>query len=251
MSQTPSAWTNEIVQALKLEWAEGRSGSIIARGFNSRFKTSFTRCSVLGKARRLGLLHGTRSSPGIRMPAQLPSNIWIARPAAEGRLRALWAGQLTLDQIAATLWSEFGDGFTPASLRMKALRLGLPRRGPGLGLAPQPRSVSSPKPAKPAPAPHRPPPILTVVPAAAPEPLPAYDGPTLSILELTSTSCKFPVSGHGAETRFCGAPHDDGPYCARHSRIAFVAQPKKQIKPPYEATVVTTGRVREPKRASA
>jgi hypothetical protein len=69
-------------------------------------------------------------------------------------------------------------------------------------------------------------------------------------MELVSTSCKFPVSGHGAETRFCGAPRGDGPYCLRHHRIAFTGEPRP-IKPAYEATVVTTARVREPKRASA
>lgn len=49
----------------------------------------------------------------------------------------------------------------------------------------------------------------------------------VALLDLTSTTCRWPVDGDGAETLFCGAhcePTD--PYCPNHSRVA--CQPRKE-----------------------
>lgn len=240
-----SVWTDEMVEALRVAWCvKGQSSAEIAKDLNRRFRTKLSRNSIIGKARRVGFVQNYR----------LPPSLLSSPGPFERRLRALWLEPISLDKIAQELGAEFGGEFTAGAVRLKGLRMGLPARPPYWAVGPKapskPRAVAESARAKPAPGPHIPPPILTVVPVQ-PAPEPASAGPSLSILELVSTSCRFPISGDGAETRFCGSPRGDGPYCARHSRIAFVARPKKQIKPPYEATVVTTARVREPKRASA
>jgi len=248
MSQTPSAWTDEILEALRVAWCvKGQSSSEIARDLNRRFGTKFTRNSIVGKTHRVGFVQDYQLRPNS------PTN----PGPVERRLRALWPEPISLDKIAQTLGAEFGGEFTAGAVRLKGLRMGLPARPPYWAVGPngpktpsKPRATAAPKPAKPTPEPHKPPPVLTVVPSVPPVPTPPYDGPTLSIMELVSTSCRFPVSGHGAETRFCGAPRGDGPYCTCHARIAYTCV-SRPIKPPYEATVVTTSRVREPKRANA
>lgn len=45
----------------------------------------------------------------------------------------------------------------------------------------------------------------------------------LTLMQLEPDSCRWPVSGEGADTLFCGAKAADGcSYCARHYRMSTV-----------------------------
>jgi GcrA cell cycle regulator len=52
LNQFDSEWTQERIELLKQLWTEGHSASQIANKFRG---TAFTRCAVIGKARRLKL----------------------------------------------------------------------------------------------------------------------------------------------------------------------------------------------------
>jgi GcrA cell cycle regulator len=65
-------------------------------------------------------------------------------------------------------------------------------------------------------------------PSAPPasEPLDMEDGPytdvthLLGIMDLDRGDCRWPVSGEGSATLFCGAKAHHGPYCPEHSARA-------------------------------
>ena len=41
----------------------------------------------------------------------------------------------------------------------------------------------------------------------------------MGLVDLTNDTCRWPVMGQGASTRFCGASAPVGPYCAHHTAI--------------------------------
>ena len=56
-----------------------------------------------------------------------------------------------------------------------------------------------------------------------PEPVTAVSIPGgISIMELTGSTCRWPVSGTGADMMYCGCEvHKEKSYCLEHCRIAF------------------------------
>jgi len=64
------------------------------------------------------------------------------------------------------------------------------------------------------------------VPSAKRGPIPLLCEP-VALLDLTRTSCRYPVSGEGAETLFCGFP-TEATYCSQHHAICNVGIPKRQ-----------------------
>ena len=51
----PSNWAPAHSDALRKYFAMGMSFAEIARAINAKFKTHYSRCAVIGRARRLGL----------------------------------------------------------------------------------------------------------------------------------------------------------------------------------------------------
>jgi len=43
----------------------------------------------------------------------------------------------------------------------------------------------------------------------------------VTLLELREDHCRWPVSGDGVATLFCGAQADGCPYCERHARMVY------------------------------
>jgi GcrA cell cycle regulator len=66
----PTNWAPEHSDALREHLAKGMSFSGIAKAINSRFKTTYSRNAVLGRARRMGLTSEERSTstPGVNLP---------------------------------------------------------------------------------------------------------------------------------------------------------------------------------------
>ena len=56
-----------------------------------------------------------------------------------------------------------------------------------------------------------------------PEPVTVVSIPGgISIMELTGSTCRWPVSGTGADMMYCGCEvHKEQSYCLEHCRIAF------------------------------
>ena len=171
-------------------------------------------------------------------------------------LRKLWAEGLSASEIAR----ELGEGISRNAVIGKVHRLGLPGRAPsrsgnsrrapqqGTTVAPQRRQTSARS--------------QTAAPAGsgagggagaganvatarkleeAPAPTPATRsaedvvtpferGRIRDIMELTRTSCRWPIGDPGDEDfAYCGARAMDGlPYCEHHARIAYQNLDKKR-----------------------
>lgn len=136
---------------------------------------------------------------------------------------------------ASTIALELGGGVTRNAVIGKIHRLKLPTRGvyrPSAASTAHARAarqhVKKPVESKPAR------PRLPALPALKREPLPAprtEEGADvtalLGLVDLTSHSCRWPVTGERADTMFCGRPIVDGKsiydgesYCAAHKRRA-------------------------------
>ncbi len=172
------------------------------------------------------------------------------------RLRRLWAEGLSASEIAR----ELGEGISRNAVIGKVHRLGLPgrapsrsgnaRRAPQQGATPaaqqatqQRQSASRSQPTAPAGtgagtnanvATAR---KLEEAPTPAPRTRSAEDvvtpferGRIRDIMELTRTSCRWPIGDPGDEDfSYCGARAMNGlPYCEHHARIAYQNLDKKR-----------------------
>ena len=140
-------------------------------------------------------------------------------------LKKLWAEGLSASQIAAQL-----GGVTRNAVIGKVHRLGLS------GRAKSPSSMV-PRARKPRPASHSMRPRMryhgnaALLPAMSPELDPDYDplanvvpmGPKVSIVELTESTCRWPIGDPGtAAFCYCGAQvKAERPYCPYHARVAY------------------------------
>ena len=141
-------------------------------------------------------------------------------------LRKLWTDGLSASQIAAEL-----GGVTRNAVIGKVHRLGLSGRAKGNNEAnpgrrkaapakstvfskaqkapngSQPRAASQPAPARPSAVVDVPKPVALM----------------LNLLQLTESTCKFPIGDPQEENfGFCGAsPRDNDPYCEYHCRLAY------------------------------
>lgn len=58
--------------------------------------------------------------------------------------------------------------------------------------------------------------------AVGPDPEPDAAAQRCTILELTSTTCRYPVASAGLDTQFCGGQSmERSPYCRRHHSVAY------------------------------
>lgn len=143
-------------------------------------------------------------------------------------LRKLWTEGLSASQIAAEL-----GGVTRNAVIGKVHRIGLsgrPKNSNQHSVSRQKRSSSRPtgqaRPSKSQTRPQANPGIDGQPPASRPPQqvdLPKPEFLMLDLLELTETTCKFPLGDpQEAGFGFCGAKSKDGePYCAYHCRIAY------------------------------
>ena len=120
------------------------------------------------------------------------------------KLQKLWGKGLTASQIAEKL----GDGITRNAVIGKAHRLKLPSRPSPVKAEPAKKAAE-----------------------AAPEKKEiAAEVRKTSLMELTETTCKWPIGHPGdADFYFCGKASRPGvPYCPEHCLMAFQAQlPRK------------------------
>lgn len=140
---------------------------------------------------------------------------WTAERVS--RLKELWAGGFTAEAIAAQL-----GGVSRSAVLGKILRL---RRGATSAAAPTMRPVRRR---------HR----------KQNEPPPAPSSEPKRLLDLTNRCCRWPIAGPGArEILFCGAPDADlaggMPYCAYHTRRAYVIPPRRGAAARPKTTVAT------------
>lgn len=181
-------WPSEAIDMLRRYWDAGASGSYIAGRINAEFKCALTRNAVMGKIDRLGLKRAPQEIRHSQRRSADRTNA-VTRPAKVERKSPVMHGKL-----APRVKVEGEAPPKPSSSRNS--RFFLPP-------APRPAIVE----AQPEP--------------PAPPPAPEAQVAPITILELTATSCRWPVdpvSEHG--WRFCGRPRADSaqrhPYCAEH-----------------------------------
>lgn len=146
-------------------------------------------------------------------------------------LKKLWGEGYTALSIAGTIGST-----TRSAVLGKVNRLGLHRGHKGNGMAKRRVVASSTKGIKALPAPKPVSPVRAVFKA---EPLPrepAVTKPLVSLLDLESHHCRYPIGTPGQEGfGFCGCQKVAGtPYCETHVRIAYQPVAKPAVRPPVE-----------------
>jgi hypothetical protein len=138
------------------------------------------------------------------------------------KLRELAAKGLTAREIA----KELGETFTRKSVIGKTQRMGIwlgRAKLPDLALTAEPELEPEPAP------------VATVhylktkepfraPPMAPPKPV----GNQVFLMALTTNMCRFPVSGDGERTLFCGDPVENGSWCTDHRKRVFT--PKTGVK---------------------
>lgn len=135
------------------------------------------------------------------------------------RLRRLIAERQSSGSIARTLSKEFGQGVSRCAIIGKAHRLKLQLNG----------KTTKPKDgAKPVRKPRQRKPRIVLPPPPPPPPEPVEPSSLrCSLLELTSTSCRWPIGDpQRKDFCFCGAPAPERPYCAEHTKRAFSVNPR-------------------------
>jgi len=132
-------------------------------------------------------------------------SIWT--PDAITRFRQLLAEGHSAKNIAPIMTRDFGVEFTTGSCNGKAWRLGRPDSATGARRYRPPRS------------PRRNPDTHWIAPFAKPTPRKAVG--TLGIMDLDSTTCRWPF-GDDPPYLYCGdTPFDGSPYCRKHTKLAW------------------------------
>jgi len=185
------SWNDERVEILKKMWGEGQSASQIAKELGG-----VTRNAVIGKVHRLGL--SNRNGGGGAAAA--------ASPAAEAKPKPAKAAP------------------KPAP---KAKKPAQPEPTPEAEETPAaaPAPVSRMKPIIPAGQPLPPQPSANEIDPKALAKVSEIEkkAKKLTLMELTSRTCKWPVGDPATEDFwFCGLPVQSGkPYCEAHVGVAF------------------------------
>lgn len=193
------SWSDERVEVLKKLWGEGQSASQIAKELGG-----VTRNAVIGKVHRLGLSNRTVAGKPAAAAAK-PAAKKPAKPAAKAPPKA-------------------------AAPKAKSA-------APATKVKPAPEPEAEPEAAKPAQVITR---IRPIIPADQPlPPQPSLNeidpkalakvsevekqAKRLSLMELTSRTCKWPVGDPATEDFwFCGLAVQAGkPYCEAHVGVAF------------------------------
>lgn len=147
-------------------------------------------------------------------------------------LKRLW---LTDGLSASQIAKAMGGGLTRSAVIGKVFRLQLPKRSKdnaalqgkvnGRRAATQraksfARRLAAPPPPRP--------------PAVAPTPVPLIpiQHDPVTILTMSRSHCRWPLSGQGADMLFCGAPRAGEHWCSRHKPIGVRAEAKALKKLP-------------------
>ena len=137
---------------------------------------------------------------------------------------ALWADGRSGTEISREIWDRLGLYYSRNAVIGKVHRLGLPARAmkrPSKAAArknSRQRAVVLPRRPKPPPRLTKPAP-----PRRRPEPPEAPMSKNLTLMDLTSGTCKWPVNDppRGEPFLFCGAEKPSAqPYCPFHARLA-------------------------------
>ena len=75
-------WTDDMVEALRVMWDDGLSGSQVRSELNTRFRVSLSRSAVVAKVTRLGLTH-KRERPRATTLPPLPGSPPMRRQSGE------------------------------------------------------------------------------------------------------------------------------------------------------------------------
>ncbi|HAR52561.1 GcrA family cell cycle regulator [Roseovarius nubinhibens] len=192
------SWNDERVEILKKMWAEGQSASQIAKELGG-----VTRNAVIGKVHRLGLSNrngggGTGGASAATEAKPKPAKA-AAKPAPKPKKAA----------AAAPPPKE-----EPA-----------PKPEPAAEAAPSPVPGSRIKPIIPAGQPLPPQPSANEIDPKALAKVSEVEkkAKKLTLMELTSRTCKWPVGDPATDDFwFCGLPSQAGkPYCEAHVGVAF------------------------------
>ncbi|QYX57820.1 GcrA cell cycle regulator [Roseovarius sp. SCSIO 43702] len=183
------SWNDERVEILKKMWGEGQSASQIAKELGG-----VTRNAVIGKVHRLGL--SNRNGGGGSGAAAAPAAEAKSKPAKPAAKPA--AKPKKPAQPAPEAKEEAASAPAPATRIKPIIPAGQP-------LPPQPSANEiDPK-------------ALAKVSEIEKK------AKKISLMELTSRTCKWPVGDPATEDFwFCGLPAQAGkPYCEAHVGVAF------------------------------
>lgn len=122
-------------------------------------------------------------------------------------LREKFEAKLSMAQIRMALWETFGINISRNAIIGKLHRIGLHRGRVPTKLRPLPRAKIAVDEWKP-----RPVPTMPVRPIGEP----------VTLLELASHHCRFPLREGPADQVFCGAePADGSSYCGYHASVCY------------------------------
>ncbi|PVA11272.1 GcrA cell cycle regulator [Pelagivirga sediminicola] len=198
------SWSDDRVELLKKMWGEGQSASQIAKELGG-----VTRNAVIGKVHRLGLSNrnggAAAAAPAQAAPAAAP-----AEPEAAAERQSAKAAPKPAAKPAKA----------PAA---KPAAKAEPAPEPEEERAPAP--VTRIKPIIPAGQPLPPQPSTNEIDPKALAKVSEVEkkAKKLSLMELTSRTCKWPVGDPATDDFwFCGLPSQAGkPYCEAHVGVAF------------------------------
>ncbi|WP_281967555.1 GcrA family cell cycle regulator [Roseovarius nanhaiticus] len=196
------SWSDERVETLKRMWGEGQSASQIAKELGG-----VTRNAVIGKVHRLGLSNrnGGAGSAGASAASEAPASETpkpAPKPAAKPSkpaAKSASAHPAKADPVPAPEEDKAEEAPAAPVTRIKPI---IPAGQP---LPPQPSTNEiDPK-------------ALAKVSEVEKK------AKKLSLMELTSRTCKWPVGDPATDDFwFCGLPSQAGkPYCEAHVGVAF------------------------------
>ena len=197
------SWSDERVETLKRMWGEGQSASQIAKELGG-----VTRNAVIGKVHRLGLSNrnggagstGAASAEAAASEAAKPAPKPAAKPAPKPSAKTAAAAKPAKAEPAPEPEEDDEEEApAPPVTRIKPI---IPAGQP---LPPQPSTNEiDPK-------------ALAKVSEVEKK------AKKLSLMELTSRTCKWPVGDPSTDDFwFCGLPSQAGkPYCEAHVGVAF------------------------------
>lgn len=178
-------WTADKIATLQRLLADGMQTEEIRRSL------SMTRNQIIGKATRLGLkLNGV----DVR-------NAKLVKLNDSKRIRALYADGMAITNIAKIM--KVSANTITGRIERDIAAGSIPRRPNIVPKAQAEKIMASP---------------VSMLPDRDLDP-----GVTgVTIMDLTTYSCRWPLNGAGEDTVFCGEAQDkDCPYCAKHRATAW------------------------------
>ncbi len=199
---TPSSWTPERTEKALGLWKQGFSAGEI-----SKLLGGLTRNAVIGKLNRIGAPSRSGTARNVAARVNGPKNVdnvWTAQVIRE-------MTRLYLDEGYSTVAIGAQLGITRQAVASKLTRLGV-----RLERINRPR-IRPDRPVSTAPRPR----LVVADPWAA-------IGPTVSLMELHSHSCRWPIGDD-----YCGAQKTRGSYCSHHAAIGYTGIPVMKPKRPH------------------